>query len=289
MWRSDDSGATWHALDNGTETVRAFAFSIGLSAAATDGGVLVTNDGDAWKPADLTATSVDAIAAGGGKLLAGTDLGAASSLAMYASGDSGQNWDPVVGPSSAGSMVSALTLASGHLVLGTNVGLYESADGGSTWSALSSSAALPQTDYTQVVSSGNALYVASDGGASDSGGLWASGDGGQSFRSLNAPVHTVTALAASGTTLYVATWRPADGDVMLWSYVDGGGTPQGPSVALPSPAAAAAAPAQTQPRIDARWLQSLATGPEGPYLVLGVGAVLVMLLALVAYVRRGGS
>lgn len=289
IWRSDNSGRTWHSLDHGTETVRGFAFSVGLSAAATDRGVLVTHDGDTWQPGDLGQASVAAVTVGGGKITAGADSDpAAKGLPLFQSGDSGTSWKQLSGLSGAGSIVSSLALAGSKLVVGTNSGLYASPDGGSSWATISSGA-LPPTDFTDVTAGDDKhLYVASDGGASASGGLWTSGDGAQSFRSLNAPVPSVTALALSRTTLYVATFRPLDHASFIWSYVDDGGAPQQPAAGVvPSPHPAAAPAASGKAAVGGQWYLALVRGPELPYLALGAAALLVLLLALFAYVRRG--
>lgn len=290
IWRSTDSGATWKPLDHGSETVRGFSFSIGLSAAATDSGVFITNDGESWRPSVLQQGSLDAVAAGGGRLLVGADLGSdPAQPSLFGSVDSGQSWETVDGPASSGGIVASMAIDSRRVLLGTNAGLFTSSDHGTTWSALSGGGRLPETDYSEVAFSGGTIYAASDGGASAAGGLWASEDGGKTFRSLQPPVPAVTAIAASGSQLYVATWRPADGSVTLWSYQDGGKAPHAPAIGLAPPPAAAATPPETRPRVNLAWLQSLIFGPEGPYLVLGLGAVLVMALAVVAYLRRGGA
>jgi photosystem II stability/assembly factor-like uncharacterized protein len=287
IWRSDDSGGTWQALDHGTETVRSFAFSLGLSSAGTDSGVLVTTDGDTWTSAGLRDASIAAVAAGGGQLYAGADVDhAAQGLALFHSADGGKSWKQVAAPSSSGQIVASLALTTKALLLGTESGLFASADGGTTWSSLSSSGALPSTDYTAIALSGSRVYVASDGGAGSTGGLWATDDG-QTFRSLAAPLPSVTALDVVGTTVYAATYRPIDHAVELWSYSDDGGTPQSPDATLTSPAPVAGAPTPSPARLSSEWLTALIKGPEAPFLALGAGAVLILLLALIAYMRRG--
>lgn len=287
IWRSEDSGGTWHALDRGTETVRSFAFSQGLSVAGTDTGVLVTTDGDTWTPADLRDASVAAVAVGSGDIVAGADLDpAAAGLPLFQSADAGSSWKSISPPAGAGQLVASLALGANRLLLGTATGLYASPDSGASWSALSNSATLPATDFTALAQSGGRLYAASDGGAASTGGLWASDDG-QTFRSLNAPIHSVTALAVSGTTVYTATFRPVDHAVQLWSYVDDGGSPQAPDRLPPSPAPYHAPATGNATPLTSAWLAALVHGPEAPYLAVGAGAVLILFLALVAYLRRG--
>lgn len=287
IWRSEDSGGTWHSLDHGSETVRSLAFSLGLSAAGTDAGVLVTTDGDTWQQGGLSGASVAAVAAGGGQLYAGADLDrSASGLPIFHSGDNGVTWKQLAQPASAGQIAASMALVSNKLLLGTAAGLYVSSDSGSTWSSLSSSGALPNTDYTAIVPSGSRLYVASDGGAASGGGLWASDDG-QTFRSLNAPLGSVTALDVSGRTVFAATYRPVDHAVQLWSYVDDGGAPQPPDTPLSSPAGFHAPAGGGPAPLSSAWFAALLQGPEAPFLALGVGALVILLLALVAYLRRG--
>ncbi|HEX6488651.1 MAG TPA: hypothetical protein VF137_07245 [Candidatus Dormibacteraeota bacterium] len=289
IWRSDDSGGSWRSLDHGTETVRAFAFSVGLSAAATDGGVLITHDGDTWQPAALQHANVAAVAVAGGKIFAGADLDrSVQGLPLFMSSDSGVTWTKLAGPASGGAIVSSLAVQGGKLLVGTNAGLFASPDGGTSWSGLANGA-LPQTDYTALRTTDSKLFVASDGGAATTGGLWESSDGGQSFRSLDSPVPSVTALAVSGSTVFAATFRSADHAVFIWSYVDQGGAPQQPAAGVvPAPNAAAAAPvAPSSKPLTSEWLQALVHGPELPFLALGVAAVLVLFLALVAYARKG--
>jgi hypothetical protein len=95
-------------------------------------------------------------------------------------------------------------------------------------------------------------------------------------------------------TLYVATFRPVDHAVMLWSYRDAGGPPHQPAggvpAAVPPPPAGHAGQARPAPpmaRGAAATLLALAVGPEAPYLGVGAAAFAVVLVALVAYIRRG--
>lgn len=287
IWRSDDSGGTWRALDHGTETVRSFAFSLGLSCAGTDAGVLVTTDGDTWTSAGLKDASIAAVAVGNGQLYAGADVDpTVQGLPLFHSGDGGKTWTALAAPAASGQIVASLALTAHSLLVGTAAGLFATGDSGATWSSLSSSGALPSTDYTAIVPAGGRIYVASDGGAGSTGGLWATEDG-QSFRSLNAPLASVTALDVSGTNVYTATYRPLDHAVQLWSYADDGGAPQPPDAPLSSPAPFATQPSPTSAPLSSAWFAALVKGPEAPYLALGAGAVLILLLAVVAYLRRG--
>jgi photosystem II stability/assembly factor-like uncharacterized protein len=309
IWRSADGGASWQR-DPGSErrTARAFGFARQLTVAGTDVGVLVNRGGGSWTPAGLGQVGVSAVAVAtvtdpqrlvvGGDTTRGTEP-----LPLFASTDGAQSWQPVEGAVGGSSMVSALAAGpaaagsgTGPLLMGTNTGLYSSADSGADWQAVTGSGGLPAADYTAVAFVAGdpwRFYVASDGGASPQGGLWSTTDGGTHFTSLSPPIASVTALAVSAESqpvVYLATFRPIDHAVMLWAYRDAGGAAQQPAGGVPSPAGSGGAAPQVRAKpLEAtgpRWLITLASGPEGPYLVLGLGAGVVLVLALVAYARR---
>src|SRR5205823_10705414 len=109
------------------------------------------------------------------------------------------------------------------------------------------------------------------------------------FTSLSPPMVSVSALAVFGDKqplVYAATFRPIDHAVMLWAYWDAGGAAQQPAGGVPSPArggpAASPGAAQAGPN-DSKWLTAVVLGPEAPYLALGLAAVVVLVLAVVAY------
>jgi hypothetical protein len=196
-------------------------------------------------------------------------------------------------------MVSALAAASSgspapRVLLGTNGGLFSSGDGGSHWSAVDAGAGLPPVDVTGIglgEPSGGRYYVASDGGGSDSGGLWVTRDGGKHFSSLKAPMPAVTALGVrQGTSpsLYAATFRPSDHSVTLWSYRDAGGTPQGPAGGVAKPAQGGGGGSPQHPAGPARvdGVATLLTGPEGPFLIVSAIALLVLFGAFGFWVRN---
>lgn len=295
---SRDGGATWTAA-TGLEgrSVRAFAFALSLIAAGTDRGVFLSADGISWSPSSLTksvnAVAVEAIHAPV-RLVAGGDAqGSGGVLPLYESVDAGATWKQLSPPISGTIVVS---LASGPLpptgnvrplVVGTNTGLFASADNGRSFNALSGGALLPATDYTQlnfIADHYDRFYAASDGGASAAGGLWRTDDSGQTFRSLKPPEPSVTAVAVSNDdqpTLYVATLRPSTLVASLWIYHDTGGDPQGPPGATPT--VASASPGSTNGGSSP--LASLLGSPQLPYIVLGVGALAIVFIAVVAHLR----
>ena len=296
---SRDGGASWSSAP-GLEgrTVRAFAFALTLVAAGTDHGVYVSSDGTAWTQSGLSNSSINALAAEAihapVRLIAGSDSTASSgTLPLYQSIDGGATWTSFTPPIS-GTIAVKITAGplppTGNvrpLVVGTNTGLFASTDNGVTFNSLSGGALLPATDYTQVsfiTDHYDRFYAASDGGGSRSGGLWRSNDAGQSFVSLQPPEASVTALAVSNDeqpVLYVATFHPSTHTPSLWVYHDTGGPPQGPPT-TESPVASGSR--TTHPGSDSIVSQILGA-PELPYVGLGIGALAIVMTAVVAHLR----
>jgi len=204
----------------------------------------------------------------------------------------------VTGPGGAAAvagsgMVTALSVAgwSGRpLLMGTDAGLFASPDRGATWRQLTGAGSLPATDFTAFAAAPRhpaRMYVASDGGGSDRGGLWVSADGGVHFVSLAPPRPEVTAVAVSPDDVprvVVATFRPADHAVELWAYRDTGGPPA--AAAGPAPGVVAA-PASTPPGPAGPVWRIALEQPETPFVAVGVAALLAVVAAMAAYVRRG--
>jgi len=297
IWRSTDSGATWaRQQPSGPMTIRSFAFAKSQSLAGGDSGLFTSRDGIAWAPIpalkDLSLVALAAPAVNDpARFLAGGDASrGVEALPLYQSQDGGSTWTLLKAGLGSSSMVAAAAAgplpAKGDvrpLVVGTNVGAYLSVDNGATWTQ---AAGLPAVDYNAVGFVSNhpeRFYLASDGGGSVSGGLWSTADAGQTFRTLQPPVPSVTALALSAEdtpTLYVATFRPIDHAVHLWTYRDAGGTPA-VSAALPAPARSVAPKAVRV--TGSGWLSD----PAVPYVALSVLALAVLFLAVVFYLRSG--
>ncbi|HSS60271.1 MAG TPA: hypothetical protein VLK30_02305 [Candidatus Limnocylindrales bacterium] len=296
---SRDGGASWTAAQ-GLEgrTVRVFAFSLTIVAAGTDRGVYTSTDGASWTQSGLTNRSIDALAVEAihapVRMVAGSDAQVSGgSMALYQSVDDGTTWTTFTPPLTG---TIPVRFAAGPLpptgnvrplLVGTNTGLFLSLDNGATFNPLSGGALLPTTDYTQIAfitDHSDRFYVASDGGGSKSGGLWRSDDGGQSFRSLQPPQASVTALAMSNDeqpTLYVATFLPSNHVASLWTYHDTGGAPQGPA-SSETPAASGARPSHPG---DASIVGQILAAPQLPYVALGLAAVILVLTAVVAHLR----
>ncbi len=304
IWRSADAGMNWRQASGGEgRTVRAFAFSNGVAFAGSDLGVLSSRGGTSWVGAGLSQVRVSSLAAlsdGGaqGTVLAGGDASQGEeALPLYGSADGGQTWTAVAVAGPAGviggsSMVASLTTQGGHgLLVGTNTGLFMTADRGGSWQQLTGGGALPATDFTALATSPRhpeRLYVASDGGASDQGGLWVSPDAGGHFATLSPPPYAVTALTVTADdppTLVIATFRPRDHAVSVWTYRDAGGTPQSSPEARPLPAPTAR-PAAVHRVVRPYWMVLVAQ-PEAPYLVIGAAALVTLLVAAGIYVGRG--
>lgn len=302
IWVSPDDGATWHPIvSTRKEWVRAITTSGGVFAAGTQKGVLLSANGSTWAPAGLKNVDVSALTiVGGGAqpvIVAGGDGEASGQpLPLFVTENGGATWTSVAASVPGSTMVSSLlTLppASGAtsptIILGTNGGLFQSTDGGAQWSPDNGGGALPPVDISSLAAadgSGQAFYAASDGGASSSGGLWETRDGGRTFASLQSPQPAVTALAVfpgANPLVYSASFRPIDHAVMFWSYSDIGGIPQAPAQAVPTPAQSAAGAPQSNATVN--WVRTLSHGPETPFLIFSAFAVLLLLVALGAYAR----
>ncbi len=142
--RSSDGGATW-SVPGGLDgrAVRAFGFSLTTIAAATDKGVFISNDGSSWSQSGLADMSIDAIA------IASVNV----PVRILAASD---------GPLSAG-----------------NLPMFQSADGGATWSPLNpaisgtyvvklAAGPVPPVGATRpvVIGTNAGLFSTSDSGAS---------------------------------------------------------------------------------------------------------------------------
>ena len=296
---STNGGSAWRAATGiDGRDVRAFGFARSTIVAATDHGVYASSDGITWTPSGLTDTSIDAIAVAAVnapvRLFAGGDAGTGAALPLFQSQDGGTTWTPM-NPPISGAIVTRL--AAGPLppnsdvrplVVGTNAGLFASADNGATFTPLSGGLLLPSTDYTQIGFTAThfaRFFAASDGGGGQSGGLWSTADSGRHFSSLQPPLLSVTALAVSSDeqpVLFVATFRSIDETPMLWAYHDTGGTPQGPAPTSTPSASGARTNSSSGSILD--FLKAMASS-QVPYIALGVGALALIGLAIVSHFR----
>ncbi|MGH7921633.1 MAG: hypothetical protein ACREQM_17085 [Candidatus Dormibacteraceae bacterium] len=302
IWVSADAGTTWQRTPTTAhDDIRAVTAAGGVVAAGTHHGVLLSSDGSTWTSVGLASVDVSALAVLSGGLhpvvLAGGDAELTGQpLPLYLTQNGGADWTTVSSTVTGSTMVSALLVlpatagaASPTILLGTNGGLFQSTDGGAQWSPDNAGGQLPPVDVSSLAlggGDGQSYYVASDGGASGSGGLWVTRDGGGTFTSLRPPQAVVTALAVvpgANPLVFSVSFRPIDHAVMLWSYSDAGGTPQPPATAVPAPHQGGATAGVATSTID--WVTALSHGPEMPFLVLSAVAILVILLALGSYAR----
>jgi hypothetical protein len=230
------------------------------------------------------------------RLVAGSD--AASTIGgvpLFQSTDGGSTWAQLRAAIS-GKVISSLaagplppTSLTRPLVVGTNAGLFTSADNGAFFTPSSGGGLLPSTDYTQIAFVTNhfdRFYAASDGGGSASGGLWRTRDAARHFTALSPPMASVTALAVSNDEtpiLYVATFRPADQVAVLWAYRDTGGTPQG-VLATPTPATSGSR-TNPPPPVGTSGISQLLLSSRTPYIAIGLVALIVILMAVVSHFR----
>ncbi|GAC1472926.1 MAG: hypothetical protein PVSMB3_06910 [Candidatus Dormibacteraceae bacterium] len=296
---SRDGGTGWSPV-TGLEgrIVRAFGFARPVIAAGTDKGVFLSPEGSSWTPSGLADRSIDSIARAAVnapvQILVGSDGPlSVGNLQLYQSVDGGVAWT-VLNPGISGTFVVELaasplppTGTTRRVIAGTNAGLFASSDSGASFVTLSGGSVLPSTDYTRIAfitDHFDRFYAASDGGGSRAGGLWRTNDAGQTFFSLEPPMPSVTALAVSSDespTLYVATFRPSDHMAFLWVYRDTGGTPQSPFVS-PTPVASGG---RTSGTPSGSSLFDLLNRSQAPYVAIGIAALLIVLLALIAHLR----
>ena len=296
---SRDDGATWSST-SGLEgrIVHTFAFATTISAAGTDKGVYISLDGSSWSASGLGNRSIDAIAVPAVhspvRFLAASDGPlSAGSVPLFQSLDGGATWS-TLNPAVSGTYIVKLTAGplppvgnTRPVIAGTNAGLFASNDNGVSFLPISGGSNLPATDYTQIAfitDHHDRFYAASDGGGSGAGGLWRTNDGGTTFSSLLPPMRSITALAVSNDEspfLYVATFRPSDHAAALWLYRDTGGTPQSPA-GSPAPASGGRTSTGSAPGSS---LLDIFTSSKTPYIGLGVGALAVVLFAVVAHLR----
>jgi hypothetical protein len=295
---SRDGGATWSgAAGLEGRDVRVFGFALTVMVAGTDHGVYLSPDGRQWTASGLSNRSIGALAVAAihdpVRLVVGTDAQeSGGTLPLFQSLDGGATWkqfDPPISGTITTRLAAGPLPPVGNvrpLLVGTNTGLFLSADNGQSFNPLSGGGLLPTTDYTQVdfiTSHHDRFYAASDGGGSRSGGLWRTNDSGATFVSLQSPQAAVTALGVSNDeqpTLYVATFQASTHSAYLWAYHDTGGTPVGPATSTPVVSGASI----TRPT-DRSSIMQMFSSPELPYIGLGLGALAVVLTAIAAHLR----
>lgn len=141
IYRSEDEGATWQAINNGLTNPYVSAFAIqsnGYVFAGTNGGgvFLSTDDGESWAQVNngLTNLSITCMAINSeGRVFAGTD-----GSGVFASRTGGL-WTQLAGGLADGKIRAVAVNSSGHLFAGTfDTGIFRSLDEGASWSPVNS-------------------------------------------------------------------------------------------------------------------------------------------------------
>jgi photosystem II stability/assembly factor-like uncharacterized protein len=299
---STDSGATWSGA-TGMEgrTVRAFTFTRSLAAAGTDRGVYVSADGASWTFSALAAYDIQAIAAVAVNppihiVAAGHATDSPGGLVLYQSSNGASSWQLL--PTAIGGSTIAASLVAGPLppppsstrplLAGTNAGLFESDDNGDNFMVVTGGGSLPATDFTRAVfvtDHFDRYYASSDGGGSVAGGIWSTSDGGKHFASLQPPQPAVTAMSVSNdesAVVYEASFSTSGSVVSLWAFHDTGAQPQQPNG---SPSVASGVRTTPSPAPRGSFLLGLRGSASVLYVLLGVLALAVLAVAVVANVR----
>jgi photosystem II stability/assembly factor-like uncharacterized protein len=184
VFRSDDAGAHWTAVNHGIHDffVHSLAIAPGhLWAGTLSGGIYRSDNGGAtWISLDVTRgfTDVQALAvdpSAPAVVWAGT-----RGLGLFRSRNLGANWEQV----GVGQIYPFIRTIFVHprtrlVLVGTEAGLYRSADPGATWRAVGPEG-VQATDITADPRDRVTLYASTFGL-----GVLASGNGGLTWRSLN--------------------------------------------------------------------------------------------------------
>lgn len=174
VFRSNDGGQSWVAINNGLTILNTSKVAISGSAlfAATFGGVFCSLDnGTTWvsKNSGMTSLNVTSIASSGARLYAGT-----SDSGLFISTDKGDIWVPVIPQLSSKKIESISTCDNTVIVKTLDSGLYISTNNGSSWTRLQSPSLREAfaTDGRMIVAATNVDIVFS----ADSGKTWSISD-----------------------------------------------------------------------------------------------------------------
>ncbi|MEP6767207.1 MAG: hypothetical protein ABJC61_00960 [Acidobacteriota bacterium] len=234
VFKSQDGGISWSAVNNGLTALTVYALVLDPSApgtvyAGTNAGVFrSTNGANAWtaQRAGLGKTIVQALAIDPSNprvLYAGT-----AALGIFRSTDGAATW---TGSSNGlGSQdVRSLALdpsASGTIYAGTGSGVYKSTDAAASWNARFSA----NVRSLAIDPAAPSTIFAGAAGVPNNAGVFKSGDGGTTWTPMNAgllnvPVHWVAFrqnlpgtiwIGTDGSGVFVtanggATWKPVTG------------------------------------------------------------------------------
>jgi hypothetical protein len=235
IYTSSDTGATWANTATGLPNldVRDLAFGLDGVAAATDGGVAVSPDGNAWHGAGLDGYDVSSVAIAANSpqftIIAGADGGNVAAGYLFRS-TGGSAWEVLQSGLPASAVISDVTagpidaaVPKRPLLAATSKGVYRSGDGGTTWtSAAGIPEALTLTTLLFSPLDPNLVYGGADAGASTGGDLFRSIDSGTTFavfdQGLPSNSKNVAAVAVAQTQppgVYAAIDPPGGGGVVF--------------------------------------------------------------------------
>ncbi len=241
VYRSTDGGQTFtpsnSGLPAGSVTASVFLSAAGKLFVGTGSGVYASADqGSSWTAANTGLPSgsahVQALATDGANIYASVDNTAIGTQipngAIYKSVNGGASWT-ITGYSGKPDAFNWLLASSKSVLAGTTLGLFQSTDGGATWSAVDKGRV--QTNILAVAAQGNSVVAGADGipnaafGSSDGGFSW-QGATGLAGVQISGLVETATSVVGVGpfgafrSTNGGLTWTPASG-----FPVPGGGSP----------------------------------------------------------------
>jgi uncharacterized protein (TIGR03437 family) len=168
VFRSNDNGQTWTAVNNGFPTPRSimdFLVNGNNVYAVTFNGELFgsTNNGDSWTrltnglPNVISTTLAGGLAFSHGTLLLRNVAAAVPEL--YRSTDNGLNWSRVEAQALMGGVPFVLSAGTSKVFLGTTAGLLSSENGGQSWQLVSGLPPVGSNFAYAPLASGTTIYT----------------------------------------------------------------------------------------------------------------------------------
>ncbi len=203
IFRSSDNGDHWAIVDEDAQTLTAHGTTI---YAGTNTGVLQSMDsGNTWLPSGLDSENIYSFASDGTNLFAGT-----YGDSVFRSTDNGLNWTPssegITEAESQYAQVHALAVMGQNVVVGTENGLFLSADTGTSW--VRENDGFASTFVISLFANGNSLYAGTTEDSvfvtNDSGSQWNSSSSGITMSQFVSS-DQIESFAVSGKNLYLAT------------------------------------------------------------------------------------
>lgn len=213
VFRSNDSGTSWTAVNTGLPTLFVYALAAngGTLFAATDLGVFrSTDNGTNW-----TATNsglppnrkIKALAVSGTNVFACFDANVPGDTSgVFRSTSNGQAWTATGnGLPGFGTDFHAFAVDGNNIYVGGSSGVFFSANQGQSWTAINNG--LERVIVTTLVVSGANLFAGTGVSSGVRRGVFLSTNNGQNWTPVNSglPQQEIRAFAVSGTKLFVAT------------------------------------------------------------------------------------